>query len=62
MIGWISRSWASTTCRKKASQPGEGQKSASFHARSFPRSNARRQKTQPSTRSGWITVVSRIGK
>ena len=62
MIGWISRSWASTTCRKKASQPGEGQKSASSQSGSCPRSNARRQKTQPSTRSGWITVVSRIGK
>ena len=62
MTGRTSCSWAWHTRRKNGSWPGRGQKSSSRYAGLSSRSNARRQNTQPSTRSGWMSLVSLIGK
>ena len=62
MTGRKSASCARQSRRKNASISGRGQKSEALYAAAPSRSKARRQKTQPSTRSGWMSLVSLIGK
>jgi hypothetical protein len=62
MTGRISASCSRQRCLKNGSISGRGQNSPRRTGRPASMAKARRQKTQPSTRSGWMSLVSRIGK